>query len=100
LDDDIMGQCSSDDDSGFDGYYAWLVTPGTHTVRDRDIVNDCKEQRTVMHDEQGTGMERVWMKFVWQDISRLSAVQVAFLTQLLTHSIVNETNRYALQELF
>jgi hypothetical protein len=22
LDDDIMGQCSSDDDSGFDGYYA------------------------------------------------------------------------------
>jgi hypothetical protein len=54
LDNDIMGQCSSGDDSDFCDDYTQLVTPGIHTISNND------SERTVTHD----GMGGVSMKFV------------------------------------
>jgi hypothetical protein len=100
------------DDSDFDEYYTEFVIPETHTIS--DSVNDGDEQRTVTH-EQGTEMGGMSMKFVWQDISTLSAAWKIFCgthaqfniptmdkadisgnisDTVLMLLVVNETNRY------
>jgi hypothetical protein len=52
------------------------VIPEMHTIS--DSVNDGDEQRTVTHYEEGTETVVVSMKFVWQDISTLSAAWKIF----------------------
>jgi hypothetical protein len=98
-----------------------VVTYGTCTVSGSDNVNDGDEHGAVMCDEQGVGVGGVSMKFVWQGISTLPAVQETFYVihgpqfnisnldivdiyenifdMAIMWLLVNETNRYTQQEI-
>jgi hypothetical protein len=108
--DNDMGQCSLGDDSDSDDDYTQSVTCGIHkSVSDSDSVNDGDEQRTVTHDEQGIRLGGMSMRFVWQDISMLSAAWEIFcgihglqcnISNLDTVDIFENTSNTALFKIY
>jgi hypothetical protein len=114
LDEESISEYSSDSDSDFDVDYTQLVTPGTHVISESD--RDETQEEIVQVELGG-----VSSKFVWEDIDSfpfsqetfcdvygpqfytaeldvMSAFENIFDNALVQH-IVDETNRYAQQEI-
>jgi hypothetical protein len=114
LDEESGSEYSSDSDNEFDDDYTQLVTPGTHMISESD--ND-ETQDEIVEVELGD----VSRDFLWEDINSFPASRVTFCdvhgpqfdtTELdvvsafenifdnaLVQHIVDETNKYAQQEI-
>jgi hypothetical protein len=70
LDNEIVSEHSSDDDSVFDNDYKQLVTPGTHVISDSKSDNGSDErQEEIVH----VGLGGVSSKLVWENIDSFPA---------------------------
>jgi hypothetical protein len=114
LNEDSISEYSSDNDSVFDIDYTQLVTPGTHVISESD---SDETQEEIVQVELG----EVSSKFVWENIDSFPGSQETFCNVYgpqfdtaeldvvsvfenifdiaLVQLIVDETNRYAQQEI-
>jgi hypothetical protein len=115
--DENIGEYSLDDDSVFDSDYTQLVTPETHMISDSEGDNDSDEQQ----ENINVGLGEVSNKFVWQNIGSFPTSRETFVMCMirrydpaeldvvsafetisdvaLVRLIIDETNRYAQQEI-
>ncbi|XP_023703521.1 piggyBac transposable element-derived protein 4-like [Cryptotermes secundus] len=115
--DDIVSDFSSESDSECDIDYTQLVTPGTHVVSDSDLSDNDETQEETVQVESGS----VSSEFVWENIDSFPASRETFCNEYgpqfdtaeldvvgsfekifdiaIVQLIVDETNRYAQQEI-
>jgi hypothetical protein len=118
LDGEIISECSSDNESVFDCDYTQLVTAGTHALSDTESDNGTDERHEVIVH---VGLGGVSSSFVWENIDSFPASQETFCNVygpqfdtaelvvvsvfenifdiVLVQLIVDETNKYAQQEI-
>jgi hypothetical protein len=118
LDEETVSEYSSDSDSDIDPDYTQFVTPGTRAISDSDSDSDTDETQEVNVHVPSVGVST---QFVWNDIDKFPASQETFCDVSgpqfdtdeldvvsafenifgisLVQLIVDETNRYAQQEI-
>jgi hypothetical protein len=80
LDNEIISEHSSDDDSVFDYDYTQLVTPGTHVISDSESDNGTDErQEEIVH----IGLGGVFNNFVWENIDSFPASREHFVMYMV-----------------